>query len=90
MIENESIVELENGKKYMIIDSSIENQKRYYFALEVDYVTEEPKEEFMFFEGNNDSLSPITSESDIIYLKTIFIDKFIDENIDEINEEIAQ
>lgn len=86
MIEKGSIVELENGKKYIITDSSIENQKTYYLALEVDYNTEELKDETMFFEDNGDSLIPVISENDILYLKTIFIDKFIEENIDEINE----
>lgn len=78
MLEIGSVVELENKKKYIITASSVENSKTYYLAIEVDYETEDLKDETMFFEENEEGLIPITNESDIIYLKTIFIDKFFE------------
>ena len=87
MIEVGSVVELENLKKYMITASSIENSKVYYLALEVDYDTLEPKEESLFFEETEEGLLPITSERDIYFLRTIFVDNFIKETLNEIEEE---
>ena len=78
MIESGLIVELSNNKKYIITDSSIENGKVYYLALEVDYNTEVPTDESIFFEhGENNTLIPIKNESDIDFLKTIFVNKFL-------------
>lgn len=88
MIEIGTIVELSNKKKYIITSSTIENFKTYYLALEVDYNTKEPKEESMFFEDAEDSLIPIKSERDIEYLKTIFVDKFIEENVKNSEETV--
>lgn len=87
MIEIGTIVELSNNKKYVITASSMENFKNYYLALEVDYNTKEPTEDYMFFEDAGDSLIPITASSDIEYLRTIFIDNFIEENINMKEEE---
>lgn len=78
MIENGSIVELSNNKKYILTDSSLENGSIYYLALEVDYDTEMPKEDSMFFKhGDNNTLIPITNEGDIDFLKTVFVNKFL-------------
>lgn len=86
MIENGSIVELSNNKKYIMTDSSIENGSIYYLALEVDYQTEMPKEDSMFFKhGDNNTLIPITNESDVEFLKTMFVNKFLDSVMTEEN-----
>lgn len=86
MIENGSIVELSNNKKYIITDSSIENSSIYYLTLEVDYNTEMPKEDSMFFkQGENNTLIPITNESDVEFLKTMFVNKFLDNMMAEEN-----
>ena len=86
MIENGSIVELSNNKKYIMTDSSIENGSVYYLALEVDYQTEMPKEDSMFFKhGENNTLIPITNESDIEFLKTTFVNKFLNSLMTEEN-----
>lgn len=87
MIENGSIVELSNNKKYIITASSVENFKTYYLALEVDYITKEPKDSSMFFEDAGDSLIPVTNESDIEYLKAVFVDHFIEESLKEESKE---
>lgn len=86
MIENGSIVELSNNKKYIMTDSSLENGSIYYLALEVDYQTEMPKEDSMFFKhGENNTLIPITNDSDVEFLKTIFVNKFLDSIMAEEN-----
>ncbi len=80
MIESGLIVELSNNKKYIITESTIENGKVYYLALEVDYNTEVPTDESLFFEhGTDNTLIPIKKESDIGFLKTIFVNKFLEE-----------
>ena len=84
MIETGMILELSNNKKYIITDSSFENGKIYYLTLEVDYNTEIPTDNSMFFEhGENDTLIPIKNENDIDFLKTVFVSKFLDEVIDQ-------
>ena len=84
MIENGSIVELSNNKKYVITDSSIENGDLYYLSLEVDYDTEIPKDETVFFKQNNDkTLLRIKNENDIEFLKDVFVNKFISEYLNE-------
>lgn len=84
MIESGLIVELSNNKKYIITDSTIENGKVYYLALEVEYDTEIPKDESIFFEhGTDNTLIPIKEESDIEFLKTIFVNKFLNNVIEE-------
>lgn len=86
MIENGSIVELSNNKKYIMTDSSIENGSIYYLALEVDYQTEMPKEDSMFFKhGENNTLIPVTNESDVEFLKTMFVNKFLESVMTEEN-----
>lgn len=79
MIEIGSIVELSNNKKYIITDSSVENGKMYYLTLEVDYNTEIPTENSMFFEQDSkNTLKLIKNEDDINFLKTIFVNKFLE------------
>lgn len=59
-------------------DSSLENGSVYYLALEVDFDTEMPKEESIFFkQGDNNTLIPVTNEGDIDFLKTVFVEKFL-------------
>lgn len=78
MIENGSIVELSNNKKYILADSTIENDNIYYLALELDYNTEIPTEESVFFKsGENNTLIPIKNESDKEFLIAVFVNKFV-------------
>ena len=86
MIEIGSIVELSNNKKYIMTDSSIENGSVYYLALEVDYQTEMPKEDSIFFKhGEKNTLIPVTNESDVEFLKTTFVNKFLNSLMTEEN-----
>ena len=83
MMEKGLIVELSNNKKYLITDSTYEDGKMYYLTLEVDYNTEVPTENSMFFAlGEDETLMPITNEEDIEFLQTIFVTKFLDEVIE--------
>ena len=84
MIETGMILELSNNKKYIITDSSIENGKIYYLTLELDYNTEVPTDNSIFFEqGEDNTLVPVKNENDIEFLKTIFVSKFLDNIIEE-------
>ena len=84
MIETGTIVELSNHKKYIMTESTVEDGKIYYLALEVDYNTETPTDNSMFFEQyNNEFLLPIKNEDDIDFLKTIFVNKFLTEVLNE-------
>ena len=84
MIDKGCIVELSNNKKYIISDSSIEDGKIYYLTLEVDYDTEIPTENSMFFEhGDDNTLIPIKNPDDVGFLQTLFVTKFLDEVVEE-------
>lgn len=83
MIESGTIVELANKKKYIVTDGAEENGHVYYLTLEVDYDSEIPKEKSVFFEHVNDTFIPVTNEADIIFLKQIFVDRFLNEYIDD-------
>lgn len=86
MIESGSIVELSNNKKYIMTDSSLEDGNVYYLALEVDFETELPKENSIFFkQGDNNTLIPVTNEGDIDFLKTVFVNKFLNSIMEEEN-----
>ncbi len=85
-MEEIRIVELSNGKKYMLTDSTKENNSIFYFAMEVDYDTELPNDDSkscFFKETENDTLTPVTNEADINYLMTVFVNKLIDDVNDE-------
>lgn len=78
MIESGSILELSNNKKYLITDGSVENGNIYYLTLEVDNDTEIPTENSVFFKQiNNNKVIPVTNEGDIDFLKSVFVNKFL-------------
>ena len=84
MIESGSIVELSNNKKYIITDSTTQNGDIYYLSLELDYNTEMPKDETVFFKQNgNHSLIRINNNNDVDFLKDVFINKFLANYTDE-------
>ena len=78
MIESGSILELSNNKKYLITDGSVENGNIYYLTLEVDNDTEIPTENSVFFKQiNNNKVIPVTNEDDLDFLKSVFVNKFL-------------
>ncbi len=91
MTEVGDLVELSNNKKYIIVDSSLEDGSLYYLALEVDNETELPKDKdngIFFKKGDNEGeLIPVTDEADITFLKAIFLNNFLDDVMEQIDEE---
>lgn len=84
MIHVGSVLELSNNKKYIVSDSTLENGKIYYMTLEVDYESEMPTENSFFFKENGEnSLVLIKNLDDIEFLKTIFVNKFLDDVMGE-------
>ena len=61
----DQIIELENNKKYVILDKKVLNSKVYYFGLRLDD-NEEPTNKYLFFEeiidNGNICLLPIEDE----------------------------
>lgn len=83
----DKIVELENGKKYVILEeTSLENVK-YYFGLKLDR-NEEPTNNYLFFEeykdGSDIFLTPIEDDKMKGLLLTAFTVNFLDKVYDEV------
>ena len=84
MIQVGSILELSNNKKYIVSDSTLENGKVYYMTLEVDYESEMPTDNSFFFKENGEkTLVLINDLDDIDFLKTVFVNKFLDDVMSE-------
>ena len=81
----DSIVELENGKKYVLLDDKNLNEKKYYFGLRLDD-KEEPTNKFLFFEEIKDNnevyLLPIEDENVKGLLLTVFTINYLDKAYD--------
>jgi len=81
----DSIVELENGKKYVLLDDKNLNEKKYYFGLRLDD-KEEPTNKFLFFEEIKDNnevyLLPIEDENVKGLLLTVFTVNYLDKAYD--------
>lgn len=81
----DSIVELENGKKYVLLDVKNLNEKKYYFGLRLDD-KEEPTNKFLFFEEIKDNnevyLLPIEDENVKGLLLTVFTVNYLDKAYD--------
>ena len=84
MIKSGSIIHLSNDKKYIITDYSIENGDIYYLTLEVDYDTEMPKDETVFFKQKDENnLERIINPDDVDFLKDVFVNKFLENYTEE-------
>ena len=83
----DKIVELENNKSYVLLDESILNDSKYYFALRLNE-NEEPTNNYLFFEELKDDdnifLSPILDDELKKILLTSFTINFIDKVYDEV------
>ena len=72
----DKIVELENNKSYVLLDESILNDSKYYFALRLNE-KEEPTNNYLFFEElKDDELKKL--------LLTSFTINFLDKVYDEV------
>ena len=83
----DKIVELENNKSYVLLDESILNDSKYYFALRLNE-NEEPTNNYLFFEELKDDdnifLSPILDDELKKLLLTSFTINFLDKVYDEV------
>lgn len=85
MVDN--IVELENGKKYVLLDEKKIDKNNYYFGLRLDN-NEEPTNNYLFFEEIKDCndvyLLPIDDEKLKSLLLTAFTVNYVDKSYDSI------
>lgn len=83
----DKIVELENNKKYAILDETLLENTKYYFGLRLNE-KEEPTNNYIFFEeykeDNNTFLTPIENENMKGLLLTAFTVNFLDKAYDEV------
>lgn len=83
----DKIVELENNKKYVLLDSKKVNETTYYFALRLDE-HDEPTNNYLFFEETKDEdevyLAPVEDEQDRGFLLTMFTINYLDKVYDEV------
>jgi len=85
MVDN--IVELENEKKYVLLEEKELDGTNYYFALRLDE-KEEPTNNYLFFEETIDSddmyLAPVDDEQMKGILLTAFTVNYLDKVYDEV------
>jgi len=83
----DKIIELENNKKYVILDEKKLDSINYYFGLRLDE-NEEPTNNYLFFEeikdSNNTFLSPIDDENMKGILLTAFTINYLDKVYDDV------
>lgn len=83
----DKIVELENNKRYAILDETLLENTKYYFGLRLNE-KEEPTNNYLFFEeykeDNNIFLTPIENENMKGLLLTAFTVNFLDKAYDEV------
>lgn len=83
----DKIVELDDNKNYVLLDETILNGAKYYFALRLNE-NEEPTNNYLFFEELKDEtnifLSPIFDDELKKILLTSFTVNFLDKVYDEV------
>lgn len=82
----DKIVELENGKSYIILEETLLDNNKYYLGLRLNK-NEEPTNNYLFFEeliDNNTYLTPIEDEDIKSILLTSFTMNFLEKVYDEI------
>ena len=82
----DKIVELENGKSYIILEETLLDNNKYYLGLKLNK-NEEPTNNYLFFEeliDNNTYLTPIEDEDIKSILLTSFTMNFLEKVYDEI------
>lgn len=81
------IVELDNNNSYVLLDETLLNNIKYYFALRLDK-NEEPTNFYLFFEetkeGNDTFLAPVEDDDEKKLLVTAFTVNFLDKVYDEV------
>ena len=83
----DKIIELDNNKKYVILDEISLDDIKYYFGLRLDD-KEEPTNNYLFFEESKDGvdifLTPVVDDSVKNLLLTAFTTNFLDKVYDQV------
>ena len=80
----DKIITLNNQKKYLILDETIIDNKKYYLSLRLE--NDEPTNNYLYFEEiDNDNLKPIIDEKMKDILLTSFTINYVDKVYDEVN-----
>ena len=83
----DSIVELENNNKYVLLDNKELNNVNYYYGLRLEE-KEEPTNNYLFFEetkdGNDTYLAPVEDENLKGLLLTAFTINYLDKVYDNV------
>lgn len=79
----DKIITLSNQKKYLILDETIIDNKKYYLGLRIE--KNEPTNNYLYFEEiDNNNLKPIKDEDIKEILLTSFTINYIDKVYDEV------
>lgn len=85
MVDN--IVELDNDRKYVLLDNKLVEDTNYYFALRLDD-KENPTNYYLFFEEVNDDgetfLLPVEDDETKSLLLTFFTINYLDKVYDKV------
>lgn len=83
----DKIIELENGRNYVILDETLLSNLKYYFGLRLN-ANEEPTNNYLFFrefkDGNNIFLAPVEEEDIKGLLLTAFTVNLLNKTYDEV------
>lgn len=83
----DTIVELDNNRKYVLLDDKKVENDTYYFGLRLDE-HEEPTNNYLFLkeikDGDDVYLEPVEDETMRGLLATMFTTNYIDKNYDNI------
>ncbi len=79
----DKIITLNNQRKYLILDETTIENKRYYLGLRIE--NDEPTNNYLYFEEkDNNNLKPIIDEEIKEILLTAFTINYIDKVYDEV------
>lgn len=83
----DKIVELENNNKYLILDETELNEKKYYYSVKLND-KEEPTNNYLFFEEvkeQNETMLAIVYDDDI---KNLLLTGFTINYLDKVYDEV--
>ena len=81
MIKEDSIIKLDDGKEYYVLDSIINDGNNFIMIGEIDPIKDEITKnvKIMFYDKENNKARKITNPSLLFELTNIFADKAINE-----------
>lgn len=79
----DKIITFSNQKKYLILDETIIDDKKYYLSMRIE--NDEPTNKYLYFEEiDKDNLKPVIDENMKDILLTSFTINYIDKVYDEV------